>query len=295
MDPLTVAELVDAALATDDQDVRQEFVSELHRRESPETFGAGRALMDSDDPERRRLAAEVLAQIGAFLGRTTEQRRFRPAAVPVLLRALERETDPDALAAIVVALGHLWDDRAVGPVAALRRHEDQEVREAVAFTMTWFETLAAADSLIELSEDEDEAVRSWATFGLGQEERVKADGVDAGRVRAALLARLGDEDEGTQAEAVMGLARAGDPVALDPIVTLLAQADPEADRVQLEEAAMLLAAATGDPRLCEHVTRIHTEWLASTGGPLRPEFDTALRRCLAAGLTGESGGRRDAE
>jgi HEAT repeat protein len=214
----SLSDLLAAALDEGDESRRWDLVLELHHRETPETYEAARALVASPDPNRRRLGADVPARMGAFVGRTTA-RRYRLAAVAVLLPALEVETDIDALDAMVVALGLLGDPRAVAPVARLRWHGDADIRFAVAFSLGGFSDPGAVDALIELSGDSVPRVRDWATFGLGREELLA--GSDAPRVREGLAARLDDPDEHTRFEAAMGLALAGDPRAVDPVLEMM--------------------------------------------------------------------------
>jgi|RhiMetdeSRZDD1v2_1073273.scaffolds.fasta_scaffold80101_2 hypothetical protein len=49
--------------------------------------------------------------------------------------------------------------------------------------------------LIELSRDVEPGARDWATFGLGTYSKI-----DSPEIRAALLARLADEDDETRGE-----------------------------------------------------------------------------------------------
>ena len=101
---------------------------------------------------------------------------------------------------------------------------------------------------IRLSADPDDAVRDWATFGLGT--RLDADDGD---VRAALLDRLSDGYLDVREEAAVGLARRGDPRAFEPVRALL-----DADEVSTltVEAAGYLA----DERLLRPLLELGEWW-----------------------------------
>jgi HEAT repeat protein len=78
--------------------------------------------------------------------------------------------------------------------------------------------LPAQRLLIELSADSAEAVRDWATFGLGT-----CCLSDSPEIRAALVERLEDTDDQTRGEAIFGLAKRKDPRALPAIARELAR------------------------------------------------------------------------
>lgn len=150
---------------------------------------------------------------------------------------------------VAAALGHLADPRAVGPLGRWRTHPDATVRWSVTLALT---PLAALDDdalrhLVELTADPDPLVRDWSCFGLHQSGR------DTPEMRHALLARVGDDDAVTRAEALRALAVLGDPRAVEPLLAALDEtgADDEAGQAAdlRDEAVTLLAGHTGDPRL----------------------------------------------
>lgn len=59
----------------------------------------------------------------------------------------------------------------------------------------------AAQALMELTQDTDEDVRDWATFGLGVFGQL-----DSPEIREALVTRLSDTNADVRAEALAGLA-----------------------------------------------------------------------------------------
>ena len=75
---LPVGEVVSAALTAGPDDGWQ-YISFLHLRGDRETFDAARALCRSDEPNRRALGADILAQLGALTVTSAE----KTASVPV--------------------------------------------------------------------------------------------------------------------------------------------------------------------------------------------------------------------
>jgi HEAT repeat protein len=95
-------------------------------------------------------------------------------------------------------------------IASLKDHEDEDIREAVAQALLGVEDEAAVNILITLTTDEISAVRSWATFGLGN--------FGVANVTNVLWDRINDEDEETRFEAISGLAKRKD-VRIKDIIT----------------------------------------------------------------------------
>lgn len=135
---LPVGEVVSAALTAGPDDGWQ-YVSFLYLRGDRETFDAARALCRSDEPARRALGADILAQLGALTVTSAEetasvpveQRPFRAPSITVMLDLIADETDGTVLPSVIGALGHLGDPRAVGPIARHRTSPDSDVREAL--------------------------------------------------------------------------------------------------------------------------------------------------------------------
>ncbi|MEU7866381.1 HEAT repeat domain-containing protein [Dactylosporangium sp. NPDC049140] len=138
---------------------------------------------------------------------------------------------PVVLSSIAVAFGHIGDERGVEPLVRMRAHADARVRDGVAFGLLGRDEPAALEALIELSGDADAQVRDWASFGLARRTTR-----DFPRLRAALAARLDDDDPDVRAEAIHGLAVRGDVRALEPLLQALETRLPVSDRNVLEEA-----------------------------------------------------------
>jgi HEAT repeat protein len=272
----SVEELFAAALAKPwDSDERWEQIRALQDRGGREVFDAAAALCGSSVPDEQTVGADVLGQVGPWvrhgLGlRDSADPALHADAADLLLGMLEHEQDIAVLDSVCTALGHLEDPRRIEPLVELRTHPHETVRFAVVFGLLEVEDDRAVEALIELSADEDSDVRDWATFGLGaQIER------DTPAVREALAARLGDADEDTHEEALIGLGLRGDPRAIEPLLKW--REDYEGYR--LDEALWQLAAKTGDPRLRDEVERSLNELREEDpDGELPDELDAARAR-----------------
>jgi HEAT repeat protein len=272
-------EVVEAALrAEPDSHERWEHVVALHNRGDDESFVAAAELLDSSDPNRRALAADILAQLGAAPGVPVEERPLAGPAFELLLQRIGEEQQADVLQSIASAFGHLADPRGIPALRGLRKHPDEDVRHAVVFGLLGQDDDLAIDTLVELSRDSDADVRDWATFGLG----TQIDRDDA-RIRDALVARLDDPDDDTRGEALRGLGVRGDERA---IPRLLAELDIRAeleDPSMVQEALLALAATTRDVRLCGHVTAASREWSETCPGePMPDELRAAVEACERA-------------
>jgi len=74
----------------------------------------------------------------------------------------------------------------------------------------------AVETLLELMRDENEEVRDWATFSLGNQ-----GDADSPAIREALVERLGDSFPNAQEEAVEALAKRKDLRVLPALIELL--------------------------------------------------------------------------
>jgi HEAT repeat protein len=219
-------------------------LSALGWRGDSEVLEAIRPLAASADPRARSVAAYVAGQLGAAV-------RSAPADSAALLEELgERESDPEVLAVVAAAFGHLGEPWGLGWLLRLRRHPDAAVRDGVVSALAGRGNQLATDALIELSGDPDGQIRDWATFALGA-----LAPQDSPELREALVARLEDAGEEARIEAVHGLALREDPRAVDAALALLGEDAPRSlwSRHALVEAAVRLAALTGDARFAPYL------------------------------------------
>jgi HEAT repeat protein len=245
---LATDELVERALVLDDEDEHDDdaywaIVSELQRRGGRETFEAARALCLDDADDARCLGVAVLSQLGY-----PEGRPFLEESLPLVIALFEHGASEDVLAAALHALGHLQDPRGAAAVLSKRSHPDATVRLAVAQAAEGVageppdETVV--DAVVELTRDEDDAVRNWAIFSLALLFEA-----DDPVIRETLHARIEDGDPATSAEALAGLAVRKDPRAAPALLARLqAASEPPVPEPYVVDVLVDAAEQLADPR-----------------------------------------------
>ncbi|GAA1365154.1 hypothetical protein GCM10009612_46680 [Streptomyces beijiangensis] len=193
----------------------------LQRRGDEETYQAAAAwAADGGHPLRQAFAADVLAQLGFATG----EKPFAVRSLPVLRELARTAEHPELIQSAVLALGHHGDPAALPEILRHAAHPDRDVRYRVALALHGLVPADHADALaalVTLTRDPDDEVRDWATLDLAAVES------DTPQIREALAARLDDEHPDTAAEAALGLAMRQDPRAVETLVRILADEDPE--------------------------------------------------------------------
>ncbi|WP_067699824.1 HEAT repeat domain-containing protein [Actinoplanes awajinensis] len=246
MSPAEVAHAVDEAMAAE-EDRRWALVSHLQFHGGEAALHRATDLSRDTDPEHRRLAADILAQLGTGQGTPARTSPYRTEATTVLLAMAHDDEAPEVLDSVAYAFGHIGDDRCVPALIRLSTHASDQVRHGVVFGLLGWDDPAALTTLIRLTTDTDPEVRNWATFGLARQTDA-----DTPELRAALAARLDDEDE-IRYEAISGLALRDDDRAVEPMLQALTAAKNGDSGWDLTEVLHRTAARTGDPRLQHHL------------------------------------------
>ena len=221
------------ALTDVDDDARAGQVAALHTVGDERVCAKALELVAGESARERILGADILGQLGSPAARP-----FLEQTLATLLDLCAREQAPEVLSAVVVAFGHLAAERALPCVLGFVGHEDPGLRQSVAFALpSLIDEGKPADgrgieALAALTDDPDDDVRDWATFGLGSQLQA-----DTPQVRDALSDRLEDETPDVAGEALVGLARRADPRAGDAVRHRLI--DQDADMFVLEAAAEL--------------------------------------------------------
>ena len=241
--PISTEDLVASALAETDEDLRWDTVVALQFRGTRDVLDAARRLCEGSSVEKRVLGADILGQLGV------PERSFPEESVTLLLSLLSENEPPRLLNAASTALGHHTDPRKIEPLLALLDHPSSEVRFGVVHGLGECDTANVIAALITLSHDSEPDVRDWATFALGS--LIDTDNVD---IRQALFERLTDDDPDTRGEALVGLARRGDPRVFDLIEAELKKDKPDDFVI---EAAEELA----DPRLQAILDQARKQWV----------------------------------
>ena len=257
--PATTRELISLALSESDEDLAWEAVVTLHLRGTREVLDAARTLCASNRPKERKLGADILGQLGV------PARSFPAESLDVLVSMMQTDQDEETLHSICIALGHIHDPATIPVLAQLKSHPNVKIRWAIAGALGGFEDQLAITTLIEMSQDQDEIVRDWATFGLGTQISV-----DTPEIRNALLARLSDKDEVTRGEALRGLATRKDQRALKPLIQELKRYD----QGEYGNYALEAAKEFADERLIPVLTRLKKD---SKGEP--SQIDEVIRCC----------------
>lgn len=226
----------------ENQDPQNAVIAELQANLDAHVFERCSRLCGSPSLDDRIIGVWVLGQ------NNCEEKTMAKEATTRLLEVLSQETESLVLASLALALGHLGDRRSVGPLTSLATHEDDDVREAVAYALAELADPSTVPVLIELSRDVYEGARSYATLGLGT-----ALDLDTPEIRRALFDRIDDLDDETRGEALVGLSRRKDPRVLAPLREELESEDVGPLAI---EAAMQL----GDPSLLEPLEALKAWW-----------------------------------
>lgn len=200
-----------------EDDAPWEAVHALRSIGTGQVFERAADLCKSNDPLSRARGADVLGQ----LGKTADHRSntFAKESYSLITELVQRETEPQPLAASIAALGHLDNPLAVPLITSFSSHPSPEVRFDVAFALGCFPNdPLSAETLLRLTQDTDEDVRDWATFGLGV-----LGNTDSDEIREALVRRLTDSDEDVREEAMVGLGKRKDHRVLSTLLTALEQ------------------------------------------------------------------------
>jgi HEAT repeat protein len=259
-DARSVDELIHAALC-EPEEPAWDAVCALHFRGTQEVFDRATLLCRSECPHERCLGADILGQLGV------PARTYPEASTNLLLSMLEQETNADVLQAILMALYHLGDDRAILVGPRFASHPDPDVRHAVVMVISGHDDKTSIDLLIRMTKDAHPLVRDWATWGLGTLTEV-----DSPEIRMALADRMDDDDEETRLEALMGLARRRDQRVIPTLKEEMAQES-------VAHLAIEAVAAIRAPELYPHLIALRDR-LQSTPGVL----EEAIAACRPASL-----------
>jgi HEAT repeat protein len=207
-------------------------VRTLHGIGSREVFDRAAGWCSSDDPLKRARGADVLAQLGRTVDHPSNN--FPEECFSVVATLAQREKESLPLLSAVHALGHIGNPLAVPLVVEHRLHPSADVRFAIACALGNFANDSrAVDALLALTQDADDDVRNWATFGLGVQGEL-----DSQEIRDALYQRLTDPYRDVREEAMAGLANRKDQRALPALISALSQ--PEISHCVKEVAESFL-------------------------------------------------------
>lgn len=173
--------------------------------------------LDVASAATRATRADVLGLVVGNGARSSE------VLVPALASMVRPDEHPIVLASVALALGGLWQERALPSLLELAQHRDGHVRHSAVsgLAWTWSHDHEAADhavllkALLRAADDDLGEVRDAARFGLTVlQARDPA-------VIQAFVDGLDDDHVDARVEAIRGLALLGDARAVEPMRQLL--------------------------------------------------------------------------
>jgi hypothetical protein len=194
-DNRTTSDLVALYLRDPESDEAGQALGIVQYRGGKEEFDIAIQLANSSLAHERRVAADILAQLG------WQDRTYLDESVEIILRLLDDPEEP-VLQAAAIACGHRKSPLCVSRLVDLAKHPSASVRYGVSYGLAGQDEPDAVAALVLLSEDDDRDVRDWATFALGSQTDL-----DTPELREALRARLRDTDPEIRGEALVGLGR----------------------------------------------------------------------------------------
>jgi len=217
-DPRSTEELIELVLSKDADADNDEYWHPIwilqHRL--PIIFDRVTQLSKAPDEKSRETAATLLGQNGV-------RNKFGPrGCLDQLLLMVPGERSVKVLSSIAFACGHLHEPGCIKALLHLKQHRDADVRYAIVHSLSGHEDNHAIQALIELSSDDDQDVRNWATFGIGSQIDT-----DTAEIRNALLARLQEADPEIRGEALVGLVRRNDKRVIAPLLRELELVSPD--------------------------------------------------------------------
>ncbi|MEV4611654.1 HEAT repeat domain-containing protein [Kitasatospora sp. NPDC049258] len=211
----------------------------LHRRGGESAYLAAERLCGDERPRAREFGVDVLAQFD-YLSR---ERPYAERIVALLRRMAAAEQDPEVLQSVLAGLGHQRDPAALPELARHVHHPYAPVRHSIAVALVGLvpgDHAEAMAAVLALVADPDDGVRDWAAFALASVE------ADTPEIRDTLAGLLADPATPVVAEAARGLAHRGDPRAVEPLLRLLRETDPDE---YAWDVALESAESSADPRL----------------------------------------------
>jgi len=217
----TTDRLIRRALAHASAGPGSNAVSLLRRRGSGITLGRVEALARSPNAHRRALALEIAAQlqVPGHAG-VDAPRAFALEATQALLVAGLSDANLRVVRSAISGLGQRPLPAALPALLAHLDHPDSGIRFALARALASHAEPEATAALLRLARDRDDDVRDWATFGIGA-----LRDTDDEAIRALLWTNAHDPDRDVRGEAVVGLARRGDPRVIDLLKERLVDGD----------------------------------------------------------------------
>ncbi len=185
-------------------------IFELAKDFSPEVvLEAAAKLGLSGDAAWRKVSAGLLGDLGL-----PEDYALVDESVSLLKELTSKENEPEVLACLINALGSRRSPEALETLVSFADHFASQVRRAVAANVPFLamphNALEIVGVLRDLSQDHEDEVREWATFGLASQLYYSDAELRAPVVRPivqrTLVERSGDRNPRIRGEALLGMA-----------------------------------------------------------------------------------------
>lgn len=176
-------------------------IRELRKHGTESLFLQCVVLTDSDIEKERIVGIDILSQLST----STEIKPFSKRVLTHFIDLLHTEKSESVLNSILIGIGHnnnnLVLDKDIKLIASFKNSEYSNIRHGVVFALLGIDNTIAIETLIDLSQDKNNDVRSWAVFGLGSQ--IRRNNV---QIRDTLYNRINDKDQETRYEAIVGLS-----------------------------------------------------------------------------------------
>jgi HEAT repeat protein len=275
------------ALLDDDEDRRYAAASPIIRQGRPALEFALELARDPR-PRLREMACYIVGQAGwndaELKARTGQDYPRYSEAVPTLIRLLDQDSEKGVRAAAAAALGHHESLASLPSLIRAASDPSAEVRFGVAGSLgSFYESSWETEegprlksevtaALLRLTDDEDEDVRDWATFGIHQGAH------DTPETRARLWKALDDPNADVRGEAVYALAKFGDRALIPRLEKLLREDE------QLTTRCFEAAEEFADPALLPAVVEAARDFPPDDrySGGVHPSITSAITALQAA-------------
>jgi HEAT repeat protein len=218
MEPERLDEIFTRTLSGDyDDEAPWQAVQTLRNMGTRAIFDDAAEWCRSESPLKRARGADILAQLGRSADHPVNN--FSSESFSVVAELVSKEKDTLPLMSAIYALGHIGNPLAIPLMLGHRASVNPNIRLAVAFALGSFaNSPTAIEGMLALTEDVDEDVRDWATFGVGVLSKS-----DSSQIRNALVKRVHDSNEDVREEAMIGLGKRKDPRVLPALLSALEQ------------------------------------------------------------------------
>ncbi len=205
---------------------------------APIIHPAKAAILESLRDEDRHVKQRAISIVPRLLGKE---------AVPFLVECLD-DSEPEVRRSALYALRELKDERALEPTLAKANDGNIHVKVAALSVLQEFNAPRVTDTCIKLLEDSSSIVQNAAVTCLGRQPSTKA--------AEPLISLLESprSDFSVKSNIAEALARIGDPMAVDPLIALLAtepadQKTATLDRIKnMKKLTLIALGDIGDKR-----------------------------------------------